>query len=97
MSAAFLVPEVMEQIQECVPTGMGGKKKEGRKEINFLHIVIIMTFNLILNVMTTVFGPCTAMLLIRMETVLLINFLFERVYLISLYCLNLNTYMQAGD
>ena len=51
---------------------------------------------MILDVMTTVFAAYTTMILIRMETALLINFLFEKVYLISLYNLSLNSYRQAG-
>lgn len=41
-----------------------------------------MTFVLILDVMTAIFAACTAVILIRMETALWMNFLFEKVYLI---------------
>lgn len=44
-----------------------------------------MTFVLILDVITTIFAACTTMMLIRMKTAFLINFLFEKDYLISLY------------
>lgn len=54
-----------------------------------------MTFVLILDVITTIYAACIAMMLIRMETALLINFLFEKDYLISLYPLSLNTYTQG--
>ena len=51
----------------------GGKK---RKLINSIHTVIITTFILILDVMAAIFAACTAAILIRMETALLINFPF---------------------
>lgn len=65
-------------LQAC--KGGGGRKR--RKLINSIHTVIIMTFILILDVMTAIFAACTAVILIRMETALWINFLFEKVYLI---------------
>lgn len=74
-----------------------GKKERERELINSNHTVIIMTFALILDVITTVFAACTAMMLIRMETALLINFLFAKDYLISLYPLSLNAYRQGRD
>lgn len=54
--------------------GGGGVGK--RKLINSIHTVIITTFILILDVMAAIFAACTAAILIRMETALLINFPF---------------------
>lgn len=60
----------------------GWRKRKKRKLINSIHTVIIMTFILILDVMTAIFAACTAVILIRMEAALWMNFLLEKVYLI---------------
>lgn len=60
----------------------GGWRKRKKKLINSIHTVIIMTFILILDVMTAIYAACTAVVLIRMETALWMNFLLEKVYLI---------------
>lgn len=92
MSATFAAPKTngADSRISVLLQGWGEKrekKKKERKKINAIRIVSIMTFILILDVMTTIFAACTAMILIRMETALLINLLFEKDYLISLYSL----------
>lgn len=87
----------MSQEEKCVSTGMHrGRGEKKRKLINSIHTVIFMTFILILDVMTAIFAACTAVILIRMETALLINFLFREGLFNSLYGLSLNTWRQAG-
>lgn len=84
---------------------MGGGEEKERKEkkrkeiklINPIHTAIIMTFRLILDVMTTTFAACTATVLIRMETALLIKLLFQKVYLMSFCNLSLNICRWAGS
>lgn len=55
-----------------------------------------MTFILTLDVVTAIFAACTAVILIRMETALSINFPFREGLFNSLYGLSLNTWRQAG-
>lgn len=75
--------------------GWGGRREKKEREKNSIRTVVIMTSVLILDVMTTIFAACTASILIRRETALLINVLFEKDYLISLFSLRLNTSRQA--
>lgn len=44
------------------------ERKKERKKINYIHTARIMTFILILDVMTTIFVAGAAVILIRMET-----------------------------
>lgn len=89
--AAFSVPSTsaVQQVDAAASRSVflqacrgGWRKRKKRKLINSIHTVIIMTFILSLDVLTAIFAACTAVILIRMETALWMNFLLEKVYLI---------------